>query len=224
MRSCLGGVAGGRPAFAAGALGGGAGDPPASTSWARSYPLAAPRGPMASNFKGRDAGKTSSAVQRGRRHEVPVGADSGARRLTPTGANNIVPAPAHMRRDDANREGASQHSDAAEIGSAAVASEAGQLEAGAERGGTAAAEVAAEQGTSCGSSSRSPANLQSNRPSGQLDGLHRPVGLVVGSAWLLATSVQLAGRSVDCCPWRSGAEPALVCVPLCGLTGAGAWS
>lgn len=88
-------------------------------------------------------------------------------------ANNIVPGLL------------SAHPAAAKLPTAGstVSSEQGQptAAAGQQQAGTAAAGSAA-----AGSAAAS-----------QLEGLHRPVGMALGSAWLLATAVQLAGGS----PW-----------------------
>ena len=51
---------------------------------------------------------------------------------------------------------------------------------------------------------------------GQLDGMHKPVGLVVGSAWLMTATVQLAGERPPCA-WDAFAQRALLTgVPVRG--------
>jgi hypothetical protein len=77
---------------------------------------------------------------------------------------------------------------------AAAASSSSSSEASSEaRAWSAAAELASVT-PSC---FRTAAAAARSEP-GQLDGMHKPVGLVVGSAWLMTATVQLAGRHPPC--------------------------
>lgn len=109
------------------------------------------------------------------------------------GSNNIVPAPAHTPLAD--------EPDAQEV---QLVSSSGADCCGSTPAAHAVTEHTADRATatSAGPSSASvgPAagrfSWSDGRTASQLAGLHRPAGLVIGSAWLLAFSLELAGKAV----------------------------
>lgn len=108
------------------------------------------------------------------------------------GANNIVPRPQHVPLlDDADAQPSSSSSDASGDSPAALAA--------VEQTDDQAAAAFPSSSSGFGASPSTPTNTRSSWAGGQtasqLAGLHRPAGLVVGSAWLLAVSVQLAGEA-----------------------------
>lgn len=106
----------------------------------------------------------------------PTARQNPPARLAPGAVNNIIPAPAQLRFE--------------------APMEVDQLD-DAQAAPEAVANCSAAESLPVQLDSAGPVAPATSRPaaaaSGSLEGMHRPVGLVVGSAWLLATSVQLAG-------------------------------
>lgn len=110
--------------------------------------------------------------------DAPVTArQNSPARLAPSAVNNIIPAPAQL-----HCEVQQQPTEACQPSSALAAP---------------AADFPSTEPLLLQPGSVGPRAPLTSRPAaaanGSLEGMHRPVGLVVGSAWLLATSVQLAG-------------------------------
>ncbi|KAL4419490.1 hypothetical protein ABPG77_002276 [Micractinium sp. CCAP 211/92] len=112
--------------------------------------------------------------------DAPVTArQNSPARLAPSAVNNIIPAPAQL-----HCEVQQQPTEACQPSSALAAP---------------AADCPSTEPLLLQPGSAGPRAPLTSRPAaaanGSLEGMHRPVGLVVGSAWLLATSVQLAGAA-----------------------------
>lgn len=118
------------------------------------------------------------------------------------GANHIVPAPQHGPLPvELDHQQAQPASSSARNGSSSTPAAPAAAERTADRTAVASAGTASRPATPAGR-----INWTDGRTASQLAGLHRPAGLVVGSAWLLAVSLELSGEGQQAC-WCPPACP-----------------
>ena len=107
------------------------------------------------------------------------------------GANHIVPVPQHCPLPiELDHQQAQPASSSAPNGSSSTPAAPAAGERTADRAAVASAGTASHPATPAGRIS-----WTDGRTASQLAGLHRPAGLVVGSAWLLAVSLELSGEA-----------------------------